>query len=123
MELANEIQAASRLSICSFHAEVLFQALTSVIIPRQAAHQVHPGCKGDQQGARSVQEARERGEEGKGGGVESWQDRGARWEDGGQNLWPLYHFTGLAASQRGGQDLTMNFGTRLRCTRRTVMES
>lgn len=36
--------------------------------------------------------------EGRDGEAESWQDRGARWEDGGQNLWPLYHFTGLAAS-------------------------
>lgn len=30
--------------------------------------------------------------------MKSRQDRGARREDGGQNLWPLYHFTGLAAS-------------------------
>lgn len=30
--------------------------------------------------------------------MKSRQDRGARRGDGGQNLWPLYHFTGLAAS-------------------------
>lgn len=44
---------------------------------------------------------------GRDGGVESREDRGARWEDGGQNLWPLYHFTSpcrVSARRAGSHD-------------------